>query len=146
MSEIVFKSSCVDSLTDHQKEAFLKTFVKMAGADGSFDDCEKEFILKIAGSFGLDSSAIKSLFEPVDKEHLLSVLAEIKDRGAALELVKELCILAHADDELSDEEILFLGEVGQAMGVELEKIEEISQWVIDYMIWKNQGKIIFEEV
>ena len=26
-----------------------------------------------------------------------------------------------------------------------EKIEQISSWVIDYLIWNEQGKIIFEE-
>ena len=65
---------------------------------------------------------------------------------AALELIKEMCVLAHADDELSDQETLLIGRVGQAMGVELEKIEQISNWIIDRIIWLEQAKIIFEEV
>ena len=51
-----------------------------------------------------------------------------------------------ADDELSDQETLLIGRVGQAMGVELEKIEQISNWIIDRIIWLEQAKIIFEEV
>jgi hypothetical protein len=31
------------------------------------------------------------------------------------------------------------------MGVELEKIQQISQWVIDRIIWLEEGKIIFEK-
>ena len=68
------------------------------------------------------------------------------DMEDALELIKEMCLLGHADDDLSDEEVLFIGEVGQAMGIELEKIEQISNWVIDYLIWNDQGKIIFEKI
>ena len=63
-----------------------------------------------------------------------------------MELIKEMCVLAHADDELSDQETLLIGRVGQAMGVELEKIEQISNWIIDRIIWLEQAKIIFEEV
>jgi hypothetical protein len=54
-------------------------------------------------------------------------------------------MLGHADNDLSDEETLFIGHAGLTMGVELEKIEQISNWVIDRIIWLEQGKIIFEE-
>ena len=57
-----------------------------------------------------------------------------------------MCILAHADNELSESETLLIGRVGQAMGIELEKIQQISQWVIDRIIWMEEAKIIFEEV
>ena len=60
-------------------------------------------------------------------------------------LIKEMCILAHADNELTDDEVLLIGRVGQAMGVELEKIEQISRWVIDRVIWLEEAKLIFEE-
>ena len=33
-----------------------------------------------------------------------------------------------------------------AMGIDLDKIEQISNWVIDRLIWLEEAKIIFEEV
>jgi len=57
-----------------------------------------------------------------------------------------MCVLAHADDELSDEETALIGKVGMAMGIDLDKIEQISNWVIDRLIWLEEAKIIFEEV
>lgn len=56
-----------------------------------------------------------------------------------------MCLLANTDSDLSDNETLLIGRVGQAMGVELEKIQQISQWVIDRIIWLEEGKIIFEK-
>ena len=56
-----------------------------------------------------------------------------------------MCLLANDDSDLSDNETLLIGRVGQAMGVELEKIQQISQWVIDRIIWLEEGKIIFEK-
>lgn len=32
------------------------------------------------------------------------------------------------------------------MGIDLDKIEQISNWVIDRLIWLEEAKIIFEEV
>ena len=63
-----------------------------------------------------------------------------------MELIKEMCVLAHADDELSDEETALIGKVGMAMGIDLDKIEQISNWVIGRLIWLEEAKIIFEEV
>ncbi len=81
-----------------------------------------------------------------DDDAIIEEVKKIKNRRVALELIKELCVLAHADDVLTDEETLFIGRVGQAMGVELDKIEQISNWVIDKIILAEEAKIIFEEV
>ena len=56
-----------------------------------------------------------------------------------------MCMLAHVDNILSDEETLFIGKIGLALGVEIEKIEQISNWIIDRIIWLEQAKIIFED-
>jgi uncharacterized tellurite resistance protein B-like protein len=84
--------------------------------------------------------------EAEDDASLIREVGKITNRRAALELVKEMCMLAHADEKLSDEETLFIGKVGQAMGVTPDKIEQISGWVIDRLILLEEGKIIFEEV
>ena len=139
-------ANCVLDLSEEQKIAFLRAFSKMAGIDGNFDESEKHFIKNIAISFGVTSDKTEEILDVSDEDKIIEEVAKIKNRRVALELVKELCMLAHADDELSDEETLFIGKVGLAMGVELEKIEQISNWVIDRLIWLDQGKIIFEEV
>jgi len=146
MSSINLDVSCINELNKNQKVAFLRAFVKMAHVDGHFDESERDFILTIARDLNLSAESIKHIFDPSNEDDILANLSEIKDRYIAMEIIKELCLLAHSDDELSNEETLFLGRAGQAMGVELEKIEEISAWVVDYIIWKEQGKIIFEEV
>ena len=60
-------------------------------------------------------------------------------------MIREMCILSHVDNYLSDSETLFIGQVGLALGIELEKIEQISNWIIDRIIWLEQAKLIFEE-
>ena len=133
-------------MTHAQKIAFLHVFAKMAEIDGHFDEAEKEFIIKTVAEFGIDAEEAEESINHLDEKAIIKEAALIDNREIALELIKEMCLLAHADDDLSDAEVLFIGEVGQAMGIELEKIEQISNWVIDYLIWNEQGKIIFEKI
>lgn len=128
------------------KIAYLKAFTRLACADGVFDESEKLFIRNLAKSYEIPENKIDEILAASDDDAIMEEVKKIKNRRIALELIKELCILAHADDELTDDETLFIGRVGQAMGIELDKIEQISNWVIDKIILAEEAKIIFEEV
>lgn len=136
----------LSKLTEDQKVAFMKAFSRLAGADGHLDEDELAFIRSMARIYGISDKRVDEILKIDSDEEVVNAVKVIDNRRAALELIKEMCVLAHADDELSDQEILLIGRVGQAMGVELEKIEQISNWIIDRIIWLEQAKIIFEEV
>ena len=107
---------------------------------------KKRFIRHVAVSFGVSSRRVDEILQIDNDEEIINAVKTIDNRRAALELIKEMCVLAHADDELSDEETALIGKVGMAMGIDLDKIEQISNWVIDRLIWLEEAKIIFEEV
>ena len=136
----------IASLNEDNKLTFLKVFAKLAAADGHIDDEEKEFITDIALRYGVPSARIEEIWRENGEDALIAEVKNIHNRRAALMLIKEMCILAHADDELSDEEVLFIGQTGEAMGVAPAKVEEISNWVIERIIWQEKGRLIFEEV
>ena len=136
----------LSKLTEDQKVAFMKAFSRLAGADGHLDEDELAFIRSMARVYGISDKRVDEILKIDSDEEVVNAVKVIDNRRAALELIKEMCVLAHADDELSDQETLLIGRVGQAMGVELEKIEQISNWIIDRIIWLEQANIIFEEV
>lgn len=136
----------LSKLTEDQKIAFMKAFSRLASADGYLDEDELSFIKEMARVYGVTQSRVNEILKIDSDDEVVAAVKLIDNRRAALELIKEMCILAHADDMLSDKETLLIGRVGQAMGVELEKIEQISNWIIDRIIWLEQAKIIFEEV
>lgn len=133
-------------LNEEQRIAFMKALARLANADGKLDDDEKEFIREAAKIYGVPEGRLEEILKQGSDDEVVEAVKIIDNRRVALELVKEMCVLAHADDELSDNEILLIGRIGQAMGIEPKKIEQISQWVIDRLIWVEEGKIIFEEV
>lgn len=137
---------CLAKLNEEQRVAFMKAFVRLANSDGKLDEDEIDFIKNIAITYGIPKERTQDVLSANSDEDVVKAVKIIDNRRAALELIKEMCILAHADDNLSDKETLFIGQVGMAMGVDLDKIEQISNWVIDRIIWLEEAKIIFEEV
>lgn len=133
-------------LNEDQRIAFIKVLARLANADGKLDDSEKEFIRQVAKVYRVSENRIEEILNFGSDEDIVESVKIIDSRKIALELIKEMCILAHADNKLSESETLLIGRVGQAMGIELEKIQQISQWVIDRIIWMEEAKIIFEEV
>ncbi|MBR1601452.1 MAG: TerB family tellurite resistance protein [Alphaproteobacteria bacterium] len=135
--------SYLSNASSEEKEIFFKVLIHLSASDGHTDESEIGFIKEAAITHGIKK--IDDLFAVSNEDDILKEVKIIKNRHLALELIKEMCMLSHVDNLLSDEETLFIGKVGIALGIEMEKIEQISNWVIDRIIWMEQAKYIFEE-
>lgn len=135
--------SYLDNAAPDEKQAFFHALICLAYADGNCDEDELAYITEAAKVRKMEN--IAKLLQPKTTAELLTELEVIKNKHLAMELIREMCALAHVDSELSDSETLLIGKVGLKLGLSLDKIEQISNWVIDRMIWQEQAKIIFEE-
>ncbi len=135
--------SYLDKATAKEKNVFFRVLIHLSASDGHTDETEVNFVKKAAQVHGVKD--IDNLLVESNEDDILKEVKIIKNRHLALELIKEMCMLSHVDNLLSDEETLFIGKVGIALGIEMEKIEQISNWVIDRIIWLEQAKYIFEE-
>lgn len=142
-TDSIAENELIAALSDAEKTVFLRTVLYMSKLDGQVDEDEVNFIKKVVKKFKIANP--QDIFATKTEDEIIEDLAVISERRTALELIKELCMLGHADNDLSDEEVLFIGHVGKALDISIKKIEEISNWVIDYVIWLEQGKIIFED-
>ena len=133
----------MDLLTEDQKIVFLKSMLFLSKIDKKVVDEEVAFLKKMAQKYKV--SDIKRIFQDTTEDELLTELSTLSNRRVALELIKELFLLGHTDRNLTDDELMFIMRVGRATNVESEKIEQISEWVIDFLVWQAEGPIIFEE-
>ena len=133
------------ALNEGQKTVFLRALAHLAKSDGKFEKIEIEHIVKVADENGINADKIIKNIENDTEAAILKDIKKIQARRVAMELIKEMFLLAHTDENLSDEEIVFIGKCGLAMGIEMAKIEQISNWVIDRIVWLEQAKIIFED-
>jgi hypothetical protein len=98
----------------------------------------------IAARYGIDNNTIVGII----KEPHINYAEEarkITNRAHALQLVKELCVLANIDNNLADSELDIVIDSARAMGVEDEKIVLINRWVLDSLILSKTGEIIMEQ-
>ena len=136
----------INKMNNEQKIIFLKILVALASADNKFKNSERDFIKDMVIIFGLPKESVSEILTPLSDDELIMQASKINDRQVALQLIKEACLLANSDGDFSDREILLIGKIGQSMNIELEKIEQISQWIIDRLVWLEQGKLIFEQL
>ena len=132
------------AMTKEQKLIFLKALIALAKADTKIDENEKDFLKGMSLVFNLPQEDIDIKHIPSEDE-VVDMVKVIKDRKLAMNLIKEMCMLANFDGDMSDEEIVLIGRVGEAMGLSVDKIQDISQWVIDRIVLQERGKIIFEQ-
>ena len=135
----------ISSLDEDQKVAYMNALAHLAYADGDYEEEEDLFIKEVAELSGVPLNRLDEITQKKTNEDLKKSLSIITDKKVAYNLLREMCVLSHADSELSDEEMDVLAISAQAMNVSLEKLEEISNWVIRGLIWKTEAEIIFDE-
>ena len=137
--------SYLDGMDEDTRVIFLKVLTRLARSDDKMDNNEKGFIKSLAAIYKVSSEHFADIVRLKTDDEIIENVKQITKRADKLQLIKEMCLLANSDSDLTDAEVILIGSVAEAMDVELEKVQQISQWVIDRIIWLEEGKIIFEK-
>lgn len=134
----------IKELTQEEKLVFLKIFCKLIKADGAVEKQEVEFLKLISSRYGVSNNVVVNIIKQANAIDCLAEAKKITNRQHALELVKELCVLANIDEDLYDDELDIIIDVARAMNVEDDKVLLINRWVLDSAIVARTGEIIME--
>lgn len=134
----------ISSLSFNEKIVFLKIFCCLVRADGNIDADEINFLKSIAARYGVDNSTVVNIIKDTNIDYVAEA-RNITSRQHALQLVKEMCVLANIDNDLADAELDIVIDSARAMGIEDEKIVLINRWVLDSLILTKTGQIIMEQ-
>lgn len=135
----------IQNLSYEEKLVFIKLFCKVVRADGVVDADEIDFLKQIAQRYGLENSVVIDIIKQTAFVNVAAEAQKITNRRHALNLIKELCVLANIDDDLHDAELDVIIDAARAMGVDDNKIILINRWVLDSLILAKTGRIIMEE-
>ena len=125
-----------------EKAAFVAVLGHAARING-VTDSEVEFINNVAADFELSEEELQSSAKLRDEIQTIALLKYIVNPQTKLRLIRELFFLGYADGNLSNEEVLFVSEVGNALNVPVDTIEKISDWVIRGIEWEEEGEELF---
>lgn len=134
----------IQTLSYEEKLVFLKVFCRLVRADGNIDAEEIAFLKSIAARYGIDNNTMLGIIKDPNIDFIAEA-QKINNRSHALQLVKEMCVLANIDNDLADAELDIVIDSARAMGVEDEKIILINRWVLDSLILSKTGQIIMEQ-
>ena len=126
-----------------QRVAFMTAIAHLARADGDFDDDEKDFFIDLAKLYKLSKDDARETIRLRTDDEVLAIVKKIRHKGLALVLIREMFYLGYEDGDLSDSEIIFISKVGMALNISIDKMEEISGWVIRGIEWEEEGDEIF---
>lgn len=135
----------IQTLSYDEKIIFLKLLCKIIKADGVIDNEEIAFLKMVAARYGIDNNTMISIIKSADSINGPAEASKIKNRQHALQLIKELCVLANIDEDLHDTELDIIIDAARAMNVEDERIILINRWVLDSLILSRTGRIIMEQ-
>ena len=135
----------IKTLSYEEKIVFLKIFCKMVRADGAVDPEEINFLKNIAQRYGIDNNVMIDIIRQAHKTDAIQEATKIKDRKHALQLIKELCVLANIDNDLQDNELDIIIDSARAMNIEDDKVILINRWVLDSFIITKTGQLILEQ-
>lgn len=134
-----------DDLTYEEKIVFLKILCKMIKVDGEVDVEELGMLSSLSKYFGVAKEEVINIIKSIKDIDFINELDKINNRQHALELIKELCVLANIDEDLHDRELDFIVDVARALNVEDDKVVLINRWVLDSIILNKAGQIIMEK-
>ena len=137
-------SKYISELTQEEKLSFIKIFCKLINIDNTVEKEEIEFLKLIAGRYGVPGNVVIEVIRANKSIDHKAEARKITNRQHALELIKEMCVLANVDNEVGDNELDMIVDVAEAAGIEDEKVLLINRWVLDSAIVLKTGQIIME--
>lgn len=139
---IILSQNCLKEASKEEKTSFILILCTLAAIDGKVKPEEIAYIEELASEMKVE---IKPSFFNCSIEKTLTKAAQIKNRRFALELLKYMFALAYTDNVFVDSEGQYICKISEALNIEPQKVNSISSWVIDRIIWLEQAVLIFEE-
>lgn len=118
---------------EHQYLSFKKNHIRnllaLARADGSVHPKEEELLFRIGRRLGLKDRQVKQIVDS-DEPHIINVPDNHDDR---MNLVCDLLLMVQADDEVQPNEISFVEDAVQKLGMKREMVS----WLLE--VFRTKG-------
>lgn len=135
----------INTLDETERFIFLKVICGMVACDKQVAKEELLYLRELALKFDVKGSNLINMIKSADKKSLIKQARMIEDRSKALMLIKDLCMVANNDMHLSDDEIDYVLDIADAMGIEAERVKEINAVVNEYLEVSQKACILLEQ-
>ena len=135
----------ISTLSAGERFIFVKVICGLVAADRKVTREELLYLKELALKYEIESESISTMIKTADHESLLKQARMITDRPKALMLIKDLCMVANSDADLTDSEIDFILDVAEAMNIEPSIVKDINALVNEYLALSQKARILLEQ-
>jgi uncharacterized tellurite resistance protein B-like protein len=130
----------LERLTSGEQRAMLELLVYMAKADGKVVDIEREILENYATLVEVDFDEVRGNVPPQD------AIAELPSMVSRAIVLQEMLRLSHIDGLFTDRERAAILETADIMGIPIEMVKKLDEWVVDGLRWVWRGEDLLDEV
>lgn len=130
-------------------ENYLDFLTCVMLADGVIQEEEKSAFLNILNRVGLSKKLSKKYFrilsgtQLIDRDDVISRVASQKDKEILVWIVRDAFLIADANGDVSDEEILLIKKLLEKSGVTPSRMKKIIQWGNEFIDHTKNGLKLF---
>lgn len=135
----------IKSLSDAERFIFLKIICGVVAADRVVSREELMYLKELSLKYNVSGESLSAMIKGADHGALMKQARMITDRVKALALIKDMCMAANLDTELTDNEIDYILDVAEAMGIDAERVKEINEVVNEYLAVSQKARLLLEQ-
>ncbi len=130
---IIKEKHNLKNYSSDEKVAYLSILSAIAYADKDFSSKEKELLDKYLTLFELTDEEKAKIYSSVfvlkgeQKKQYLDLIDKLQDSELKFTLIYDLLLMAKADDDVSEEEMEYIYQIAEYLGINHEQVEAINQ-------------------
>lgn len=134
----------VETLSEAEKFIFLKVICGLVASDRQVTKEELVYLKELAKMYEVDGTSLSNMIKSADRNALLKQARMIDERKKALVLIRDLCVIANNDIDLEDNEISYILDIAEIMGIDPIRVKDINTVVNSYFECEKNMKLLLE--
>ena len=129
----------LDRLNANEQRVLMELLIYMAKADGQVVDIEDEVLHQYAELVDVDFGSLNGNLGPDE------LIPQLEDPESRVIVLQEMLRLAHIDGLFSDDEQDAILTMAQYMGIPIDLLQKVDEWVLEGLKWVWRGEELLTE-
>ena len=129
----------LDRLDADEQRVLMELLIYMAKADGQVVDIEDEVLHQYAELVDVDFGTLDGNLGPEE------LIPRLEEPASRIIVLQEMLRLAHIDGLFSDDEQEAILTMAQYMGIPIDLLRKVDEWVLEGLKWVWRGEELLAE-
>lgn len=134
-----------DCFSAEEKRLYLQALIYIFSSGKKLTKENEDYLRHLAEEISVDAAELKTLKKFKKPEEAGKLIKSIKDIRIRRFILREMVLLAVADHEISDCEMVDIYRIANEAGIKEEKINDFFLWAAEGIEWQMQGRRLITE-